>query len=61
MAASGVVDSTMTELQVGPREDSTLSSVSAISLNRTTEKEGIIVDEGFCSLEDPTFGDAADR
>jgi hypothetical protein len=49
------------DFQLAPREDSTLSSVSAISLNRTTEKEGLIVDEGFCDIEDPSFGDAADR
>ena len=49
------------ELQFAPRADSTQSTLSAISLNRTTEKEGIIVDEGFCEVEDPSFGDAADR
>lgn len=49
------------DLLLVPRDDSTLSSVSAISLDRTTEKEGIVVDEGFCDIEDPNFGDAADR
>ena len=49
------------ELQLGPRADSAHSTLSVISLNRTTEKEGIIVDEGFCDVEDPSFGDAADR
>ena len=49
------------ELQLGPRADSTQSTLSVISLNRTTEKEGIVVDEGFCDVEDPSFGDAADR
>jgi len=49
------------DLLLDPRVDSTLSSVSAISLTRTTEKEGIFVDEGFCDIEDPNFGDAADR
>lgn len=34
---------------------------STISLDRTTEQDSIVVDEGYCDLEDPTFGDAADR
>lgn len=34
---------------------------SNFSLDRTTEQESIVVDEGYCELEDPSFGDAADR
>jgi len=60
MASTGALTEA-SELQTAPRADSTLSSVSVMSLNRTTEKEGILVDVGFCDLEDPTFGDAAHR
>lgn len=44
-----------TPLPLVSRQDSTLS------LDRTTEQEAIIVDEGFCQIEDPSFGDAASR
>ena len=40
------------------RTDSTLSQVS---LDRATEQEAIVVDEGFCEVDDPNFGDAASR
>ena len=37
------------------------SSLSQVSLDRATEQEAIVVDEGFCEVDDPNFGDAASR
>lgn len=40
---------------------SNCKSEGRLSMDRTTEQEGIIVDEGYCELSDPSFGNAASR
>lgn len=32
-----------------------------VLLNRTTENEGLVVDAGYCDLNDPRFCNAAER
>lgn len=57
MSAKGVAaaDTESSNLHPASRAD------SAVLLDRNTEEEGIVVDEGYCDLADPNFGDAANR